>query len=176
MVHVLKSSRALCPCVSSFLSALCSPRLGKRELVCVLLVYLFVCFVCVRLCHFSIPLGVGGWLRVVIVALLGLFCSRFCNIRFTEKCVRDCNSLNAHLYRNNIEPSPSCSCGVFESTYLCLFKCPNFSLIIRRYLPNNPNELNTNELLYGLPNAFETENELFLSQVQDFILHSKRFV
>ena len=43
--------------------------LGKRELVCVLLVHLFVCFVRVSFCHFSLPLGVGGWLQFVIVAL-----------------------------------------------------------------------------------------------------------
>ena len=34
----------------------------------------FVCFVRVSFCHFSLPLGVGGWLRFVIVALPGLFC------------------------------------------------------------------------------------------------------
>ena len=33
----------------------------------------FVCFVRVRFCHFSLPLGVGSWLRFVIVALPGLF-------------------------------------------------------------------------------------------------------
>ena len=27
----------------------------------------FVCFVRVSFCHFSLPLGVGGWLRFVIV-------------------------------------------------------------------------------------------------------------
>ena len=27
----------------------------------------------VSFCHFSLPLGVGGWLRFVIVALPGLF-------------------------------------------------------------------------------------------------------
>ena len=44
---------ALCPRVSSFLLALLSPRLGKRELVCVLLVHcLFICFVYVSFCHF----------------------------------------------------------------------------------------------------------------------------
>ena len=58
----------LCPRDSSFLLALWSPRLEKSELVCVLLVHLFVCF-----CHCSLPLGVGGWLRFVIVALPGLF-------------------------------------------------------------------------------------------------------
>ena len=46
---------------------------GEKELVCVLLVHLFVCFVRVTFCHFSLPLGVGGWLQFVIVALPGLF-------------------------------------------------------------------------------------------------------
>ena len=44
-LHVLKSFRAICPRVSSFLLAFWSPRLAKRELVCVLPVHLFVCFV-----------------------------------------------------------------------------------------------------------------------------------
>ena len=34
-----------------------------------LLVHLFECFVHVKFCHLSLPLGVGGWLRFVIVAL-----------------------------------------------------------------------------------------------------------
>ena len=38
-----------------------------------LLVHVFVCFVRVSFCHFSLPLGVGGWLRFVTVALPGLF-------------------------------------------------------------------------------------------------------
>ena len=72
--YVLKYfSRALCPRFSSFLLALWSPGLGKRELVCVLLVHLFVCFVRVSFCHCSLPPGVGGWLWFVIVALPGLF-------------------------------------------------------------------------------------------------------
>ena len=40
---------------------------------CVFLVHLFVCFVRVSFYHISLPLGVGGWLRFVIVALPGLF-------------------------------------------------------------------------------------------------------
>ena len=32
-----------------------------------------VCFERVSFCHFSLPLGVGGWLQFVIVALPGLF-------------------------------------------------------------------------------------------------------
>ena len=49
--------------------------LGKEGLVFVLLMHMFVCFVLVSfvICHFSLPLGVGGWLRFVIVAIPGLF-------------------------------------------------------------------------------------------------------
>ena len=48
--------------------------LGKRELVFVLLVH-FLCFARVRLCPFSLPLGVEGWLRFSIVAYPGPFTS-----------------------------------------------------------------------------------------------------
>ena len=52
------------------LLALRSPRLGNSELVCVLLVH-FVCLFCTCwFCHFSL---LRGWLRLVIVALPGLF-------------------------------------------------------------------------------------------------------
>ena len=53
------------PCSLCFLFPfrLWSPCLGKRGLVCVLLVHLFFCFVRCSFCHFSLPLGVGGWLR-----------------------------------------------------------------------------------------------------------------
>ena len=57
-LRVLRSSRALCPRISSFLLVIAS--LGEGELVCVLLVRLIVCFVRVRFCHYSLPLGVEG--------------------------------------------------------------------------------------------------------------------
>ena len=71
-LHFLKSSIALCPRVSTSFLALWLPRLGKKELVCVILAHFFVCFWRVSFCHFSLPLGVGGWLRFVIVARPGL--------------------------------------------------------------------------------------------------------
>ena len=72
-IHVLKSSRTLCPRVSSFLLALCITSLGEEE-ACLCASRAFVCFVRVSYCPFSLPLDVGGWLRFVIVALPGLFC------------------------------------------------------------------------------------------------------
>ena len=85
------------------------------------------------------------------------------------------NPVNARLHKKNIVPSSSCSCGSYESTYHFFFKCPNYSQIRNRYLPNNLNDLNTNDLLHGKSNLSETENETLFSKVQDFILNSGRF-
>ena len=87
----------------------------------------------------------------------------------------ECSSLNAHLYRKNIVPSPSCSCGGFESVYHFFFECPNYADIRTRYLPNNLKDLNTNQLLCGIPNATVTDNETLFCQVQEFIIRSRRF-
>ena len=46
---------------------------GEEEAGIVLLVHLFVCFARVCFCHFSLPLGVEGWLRFVIMAYPGPF-------------------------------------------------------------------------------------------------------
>ena len=35
--------------------------------------HLFVCYVRVSFCHFSYPIGVGGWLQFLTVVLPGLF-------------------------------------------------------------------------------------------------------
>ena len=40
---------------------------ASRAYICLFVLY-------VSFCHFSLPLGVVGWLRFVIVALPGLFC------------------------------------------------------------------------------------------------------
>ena len=57
----------------SILLALWSPRMEKGELVFVHLAHLFVYVAGVDLCPSSLPLGVGGWLQLVIVALPGCF-------------------------------------------------------------------------------------------------------
>ena len=72
--HV-ESCLALCShvVVFQFCLALWSPRLGKRELVYVLLMLLFVYFAYIKFCPFSLALGARGWLRLVFVALLWTF-------------------------------------------------------------------------------------------------------
>ena len=63
----------------------------------------------------------------------------------------ECSSLNAHLYRKNIEPEPTCQCGGFESSYH-FFVCPIFVGARSRYLPANLNNLTTSDLLFGMEN------------------------
>ena len=77
----------------------------------------------------------------------------------------ECSSLNAHLYRKNIVPSPTCSCGGFESTHHFFFQCPNYAVTRRRYLSNYLPSLNTNQALYGIADASVVENEALFSQV-----------
>ena len=43
----------------------------------VLIVHLFVSYAHVNLYHFSLPPGVGSWLRLLLMALPGLFCLPF---------------------------------------------------------------------------------------------------
>ena len=71
-LHVLKSSRGLCPHVSSFFFSIVITSLGE-EGASLCASRAFVCFVRVSFCHFSLPLGVGGWLWYVKGALPGLF-------------------------------------------------------------------------------------------------------
>ena len=59
-------------------SAFPSPCLGKRELVFVLIVHLFFGYANVNLATFSLHTGVRGLLRLLFVALPGLFCLPFC--------------------------------------------------------------------------------------------------
>ena len=60
-------------------------------MVYVLLVRLFVYFVRVNFCPFSLPLGFRGWLQFVIVALLGLFYLLLYSLR--PKCRTDFSRL-----------------------------------------------------------------------------------
>ena len=58
----------------------------------------------------------------------------------------ECSSLNAHLYRKNIVPEPTCQCGGFESSYHFFFICPIFVDARTRYLPANLNNLTTRDI------------------------------
>ena len=61
--------------------------------------------------------------------------------------------------QKNIVPSPSCSCGDFESAYHFFFICPNYSNVRNLYLPSNLHDLNTHQLLNGKPDVPGSDNE-----------------
>ena len=48
--------------------------------LCAYRALLFISYAHVNLCHFSLPSGVRGWLRLLLVALPGLFCLPFSTI------------------------------------------------------------------------------------------------
>ena len=88
----------------------------------------------------------------------------------------ECSSLNFHLYRKNIVPNPSCSCGGFESSYHFFFTCPKYSRIRNSYLPHNLHTFHTEHSLHGRDDLSNTENEQLFLQVQEFILQTKLYV
>ena len=86
-----------------------------------------------------------------------------------------CSSLNADLYRKNIIPSPSCSCGGFESAYHFFYICPQLTAVREMYLGDVLRNHTTHELLCGKPEFTNDENVSLFLKVQDFIIKSKRF-
>ncbi|MEW8544385.1 MAG: reverse transcriptase family protein [Candidatus Thiodiazotropha sp.] len=87
----------------------------------------------------------------------------------------ECSSLNSHLYRKNIVPSPSCQCGGFESPYHFFFHCPRYAAARNRFLPHDLRNYNTHDLLFGIESKSNHENEVLFIKVQDFIIKSGRF-
>ena len=60
--------------------------LGKRELVFVLIVHFLLAMHTLICVTFSLPPGVGGWLRLLLVAFPGPFCLPFCMSRLLRLC------------------------------------------------------------------------------------------
>ena len=98
---------------------------------------------------------------------------RFGQIHHT--CLRLCSSLNFDLHRKNIINDPHCSCGAIETSNHYLTECPNYTLQRGRYLSNLPCPLILNILLYGSDRLSLRENCNIFSNVQQFIVASKRF-
>ena len=67
-----------------FRSLICLAELGKRELVYMLLVHLYLYLAYVTFLSFSLPRGVGGGLWIVIVAFPG----RLFRLLSTVKCFK----------------------------------------------------------------------------------------
>ena len=77
-----------------------------------------------------------------------------------------CSSLNSDLYRKHIVPSPSYQCGHFESAAHFFFNCPNYNEVRLRYLPGDLHIYTVKDLLFGMENLAEKENESLFVQVK----------
>ena len=55
------------------------------------------------------------------------------------------------------------------------FVCPIFVDARPRYLPSSLNNVTTRDLLFGMENKTNNENEALFMQVQEFIVKSGRF-
>ena len=128
----------------SVLWALRLPRLGKRELILVLIVCLFDC-VCL-VCLFSLPLGVWEGLRFVIVASLDFFSYLF---RYMWTATSRQGSASKHSEQILYSPFdeslndtrtyfigvhisctfPPCFTGLDICTYWCMPKMTNISVL-----------------------------------------------
>ena len=90
----------------------------------------------------------------------------------------ECSSLNSHLYKKNIVPSPSCLCSGFGSSNHFLLVCPRYTVARNLYfkLPNDLSNFTTHDLLFGKDNEPSHVNECLFLQVQEFIIKSGRFI
>ena len=93
----------------------------------------------------------------------------------------ECSSLNEHLFRRNLVPSPNCICEEIESNSHFLLSCARYNLIrqdminsIQLNIQQNV-PVNTRLLLSGdNANLSVEENTIIFAEVQKYIRKTKR--
>lgn len=90
----------------------------------------------------------------------------------------NCSSLNFCLFSKNIVDNKFCNCGEIEDTNHYLFYCPQFARYRAIMMENvsrycNPTQ---NVLLFGDATLSREANTTIFITVQDYIMHTKRFV
>ena len=68
-----------------------------------------------------------------------------------QDCVCNVAELDADLYRKNIIPSPSCSCGDFESAHHFFYLCPQLTAVRERYMVDALRNHTTHDFLCWKP-------------------------
>ena len=86
-----------------------------------------------------------------------------------------CSALNQYLHSKNIIESPLCTCGAVEDSAHYLLVCPNYRTNRQRNIFTLPHAPTLPLLLNGNPVLPDEVNDQIFSQVQLFILSSKRF-
>ena len=93
----------------------------------------------------------------------------------------ECSSLNQHLFRRGLVPSPTCMCGDIESNEHFLMRCSRYSQIrgdllnaLRDFIiPATPIKHN---FFYSNCELSVENNISLFKEVQKFIIKLKRFV
>ena len=87
------------------------------------------------------------------------------------------NSLNQHLFSNNIIDGPLCACGAVEDTTNFLFRCHRFNNLRQELFLTITSicQPTSNILLYGAEYLTYTENKQIFLAVREFLIKSKRF-
>ena len=86
-----------------------------------------------------------------------------------------CSALNGHLFSKNLVSNPSCLCGDIETTHHYLLKCNRYTNERDLHLSNLNCQLSTNNLLYGVNDYTDKQNEHIFLCVQAYILATNRF-
>lgn len=87
----------------------------------------------------------------------------------------ECSSLNAHLFSRNLIESPLCLCGEIENTNHFIFSCPIYAAERQNHIADLAQECTLRDLLYGKEGVSQATNENIFIQVQNYIIHTKRF-
>ena len=86
-----------------------------------------------------------------------------------------CSALNYDLSRRSLVDSPLCTCGNVETVKHFLLHCPKYNRLRNDLISNLPCPPLLNNLLYGDDKLSPTQNISIITNVQRYILASKRF-
>ncbi len=76
------------------------------------------------------------------------------------RLILQCISLNDHLFRRNLVPSPLCTtCGCIESSDHFLLRCNGYSDIRLRHFHNLPVDITESQLIFGIPTENHETNQ-----------------
>lgn len=87
----------------------------------------------------------------------------------------NCSFLNEDLHRRSLVDSPSCRCGLPETTHHFFFACPLFTEQRLVYLSDLPCYPTVPNLMYGSTGITQEQNEVLHKSVSNYIHATKRF-
>ena len=88
-----------------------------------------------------------------------------------------CSTLNDDLFKRSLVESPSCQCGLPETTYHFFFSCPLYTEARLMHLSDLPclHVSTLNNFLFGSSDISAQQNELLFEKVSKYVRSTKRF-